>query len=64
MKKTIPYEKLSKRQKKALNDEQRLSWGQIKPTTKVIPSKKLYKRTTRNCHDPFSSPGCFLFGFV
>ena len=40
----IPFEKLSKKKKKEYYDSQRNDWGDIRPITKFIESKKLYKR--------------------
>ena len=43
MKKFIPYEKLSKKEKKKFNAERRVGWqdyGQVSPVTKRVESKK------------------------
>jgi hypothetical protein len=38
------FEKLSKRERKRLNNERRGSWNGVVPVTKVVQSKKLYNR--------------------
>ena len=44
MKKFVVYEKLSKKKQMALAKENRKTWGNIKPITKVKPSGKVYSR--------------------
>lgn len=39
------YEKLSKKQRREIDNTKRGSWGLVKPITKVKPSAKLYKRS-------------------
>ncbi len=43
----VPLEKQSKKAKKTFYMAQRGSWNGVRPTTKVVPSKKLYKRNKR-----------------
>ena len=40
MTKFIPYEKLSKKERKKLNAIKRLDWNGVHPSTKTIPGKK------------------------
>ena len=40
----VPYEKRSKKEKQKANAEKRSNWGNVKPVTKVKPSKKIYNR--------------------
>ncbi len=44
MGKFIAYEKLSKKQQKAINSAKRGNWGMIKPITKIKDSAKIYNR--------------------
>lgn len=44
MKKHVPYDKLSKKAKKALDRKERGQWGDIRPVTRRIESEKLYNR--------------------
>ncbi len=49
MKNFIPYEKLSKRERKNLNAVHRVSWGR-NPVTRRPPNPKAYNRKeTRKC---------------
>lgn len=42
--KFIPKEKLSKKKRKELDAQKRNSWGEIKPVTRRVESKKSYNR--------------------
>lgn len=42
--KFIPKEKLSKKKRKELDAQKRNSWGEIKPVTRLVESKKVYNR--------------------
>lgn len=44
MEKFIPYEKLSKKQQKAINAKRRGTWGALSPVTRKVESKKIYNR--------------------
>lgn len=44
MEKIIPIKKQTKKNQKAYYDQKRGSWGNIDPVSKVIESKKTYKR--------------------
>ena len=47
----VPYEKMSKKDKAALNKQKRTEWG-FSPVTRVKPSKKVYNRKrVRICED-------------
>ena len=49
MEKIIPYEKLSKKEKRKLDSARRGTWGQINPVTRKPQSSKAYNRSkTRN----------------
>ena len=65
MEKHIPYEKLSKREKRRLDAQRRTTWGTFSPVTRKPESSKAYNRSKarnwrREQHDPV--PG-FLFAF-
>ena len=63
MKQFVPRDKISKRRRKMLDAEKRTLW-QVKPTTKVIQSKKVYdrKKQPRN-YEPYGFRGCFYMRF-
>lgn len=45
MEKHIPYEKLSKKQKRQLDAQKRGSWGSINPVTRKPKNSKAYDRS-------------------
>ena len=56
MNRFIPYEKLSKKEKKALNAKKRGSWGNCSPVTRKSPNPKAYNRKkARNWRDESNS---------
>lgn len=44
MKKMIPYEKLSKKQQRQINDAKRNTWGPLNPITRTPPNSRAYNR--------------------
>ena len=42
--KFIPREKLSKKKRRELDNQKRNSWGEIKPVTRRVESRKDYNR--------------------
>ncbi|WP_295093465.1 hypothetical protein [Ruminococcus sp.] len=49
MEKFIPYEKLSKKEQKKLNDMKRHDWNGLDPVTRVATDyKKVYKRKPKH----------------
>ena len=42
--KTIPLEKLSKKEQKKYHARKRRDWNGLKPVTRVVKSKKVYDR--------------------
>ncbi len=44
MEKFVPYEKLSKKEKKKLDQARRGSWGNVNPVSRKVESKKVYNR--------------------
>ncbi len=60
MEKFIPYEKLSKKQKRALDAQRRNTWGALSPVTRKPEHPKAYKRSkTRRGSDELPSASCF-----
>ena len=63
MEKFIPYEKLSKKEKRKLNVAKRTTWA-ISPVTRRPENPKAYNRnkTHREFHDEYSTgASCFFF---
>ena len=44
MEKFIPYEKLSKKEKRRLDNRRRTTWGGIKPVTRKPENSRAYNR--------------------
>ena len=44
MEKFIPYEKLSKKEKRKLDKAKRQTWGELNPVTRKPENSKAYKR--------------------
>ncbi len=51
MNKFIPYEKLSKKAKKKIDQLKRKSWNGLDPSTRIVPDKKKYSRKNKHLHD-------------
>ena len=63
MEKFIPYEKRSKKEKKALDRLRRGSWGELKPVTRRPENPKAYnRRKAHRWEDPHGCAFCFLGG--
>ena len=60
MKKFTPYEKLSKKQKKEIDQVKRADWGDVIPVTKKIESAKIYNRKKCRRWDSDSCAGVFM----
>ena len=65
MEKFIPYEKLSKKEKRTIDQTRRKNWGELNPVTRKPQNSKAYNRNkTRNWkreHAPV--PGHFISFF-
>lgn len=63
MKLFVPRDKMSKRDRKKLDAQNRTTW-EFSPVTKIVKSKKVYdrKKQPRN-YEPYDSGGCFLIPF-
>ena len=61
MKTFVPRDKMSKRERKKLDAQNRTTW-EFSPVTKIVKSKKVYdrKKQPRN-YEPYDSGGCSLF---
>ncbi len=42
--KFVPYDKMSKKERKKLNAQKRKDWGNVNPTTRIEKSKNEYQR--------------------
>lgn len=67
MEKYIPYEKLSKKEKRRLNNLRRTTWGSVNPVTRTPENSKAYNRSkarnwNREQHEPV--PGILFAFFV
>ena len=63
MEKFIPYEKLSKKEKRKFDQARRQTWGDVNPVTRKPANSKAYNRNKtrnwkRNDHEP--SSGTFI----
>lgn len=51
----IPYDKLSKKNKKELNSQKRGNWGNLNPVTRTSKNQKIYnRRKARRIDDDFN----------
>ena len=48
MKNMIPFEKLSKKEQKRINNEKRADWHGVNPITKIVADKTKYTRKTKH----------------
>ena len=57
MEKFIPYEKLSKKEKRKINQARRQTWGELNPVTRKPENSKAYNRNkTRNWKRDYHEP--------
>ena len=47
----IPFDKLSKKEKRRRNNEKRKTWGTLNPVTRVPNDSKIYNRNKRKQED-------------
>ena len=65
MEKFIPYEKLSKKRRRALDTARRGSWGGLSPVTRRPEDPKAYKRKKTRIDFEEDDPGFLMrMGFV
>jgi hypothetical protein len=63
MDKFIPYEKLSKKKKREIDQKRRTTWGSLNPVIRRPPNPKAYnRRKARRSIDYDPQSGPFLFG--
>ena len=64
MEKFIPHEKLSKKEKRKLNQAKRQTWGNLNPVTRKPENSKAYNRKkTQDWKKELSNPAFFCFHF-
>ena len=66
MEKFIPYEKLSKKEKRKMDLAKRQTWGELNPVTRKPANSKAYNRNkSRNWKRdyPRTSSGTFIYAF-
>ena len=57
MEKFIPYEKLSKKEKRKIDQARRQTWGELNPVTRKPENSKAYNRNkTRNWKRAYREP--------
>ena len=59
MKAFVPYEKLSKKQRKEIDKAKRATWGEVVPVTRRIDSAKIYNRKKHQREGFDSGAGVF-----
>ena len=60
MEKFIPYEKLSKKEKRKLDQAKRQTWGNLNPVTRKPENSKAYNRNkTQDWKKELSNPAAF-----
>lgn len=67
MEKFIPYEKLSKKEKRKADAAKRSTWGDLNPATRKPPNSKAYNRNkSRNWkHERYdTNSGNYFIGFM
>ena len=65
MEKFIPYEKLSKKEKRKLDQAKRQTWGNLNPVTRKPENNKAYNRKkTQDWKKELSNPAFFIGLFV
>lgn len=60
MKQFVPYEKLSKKQKRELDSARRVGWGEVNPVTRKVESAKTYNRKKHRISKHDFESGAFL----
>ena len=65
MEKYIPYEKLSKKEKRKLDAAKRSTWGELNPVTRKPESSRAYNRKKmQNWKKELSNSASFLYRYV
>ena len=63
MKQFVPYEKLSKKQKREADRARRADWGNVNPVTRRVESAKLYNRKKRRIGRDAFDAGAFVYEY-
>ena len=61
MKKFVPYEKLSKKEKRRLDNLKRGTWNEMSPVTRVSKNEKIYNRKRTGKYDDGYTSLSFIF---
>jgi cytoplasmic iron level regulating protein YaaA (DUF328/UPF0246 family) len=62
MEKFIPYEKLSKKEKRRIDQARRQTWGQLNPVTRKPENSRAYNRNrTQDWKKELPNPASFCF---
>jgi len=61
MKNFVPYEKLSKKEKRRLDNLKRVTWNEMSPVTRVAKNEKIYNRKRTRKYDDGYTFGSFIF---
>ena len=64
MGKFIPYEKLSKKERRRLNCQKRGDWGLLSPVTRRSENPKAYNRRKAQRSDPTDCAFCFPLTYL
>lgn len=64
MEKFIPYEKLSKKKRRELDQQKRNTWGELNPVTRKPENPKAYNRRKARGWTGPDRAFCFSPGFV
>lgn len=64
MEKFIPYEKLSKKQKRKLDAARRNTWGGLSPVTRRPENPKAYQRKKQRIEENDLDPLLFMFFLI
>ena len=59
MEKFIPFEKLSKKKQRELNNLKRSGWGNLNPVTRKTENKKAYNRKKHHRPSEYENDGAF-----
>ena len=62
MEKFIPYEKLSKKEKRKIDQARRQTWGELNPVTRKPENSKAYNRKrTQDWKKELPNPASYLY---
>ena len=59
MEKFIPFEKLSKKKQREINNIKRSGWGNLNPVTRKTENKKAYNRKKHHRYSEYENDGVF-----